>query len=341
MRVLVTGAAGFIGFHLCKTLIERGIICIGLDNYNPYYDPSLKKARTKELEILGNKKNTKFKIHNIELENIKEIENLFNEFKPNIVVNLAAQAGVRHSIENPKSYIKSNLEGFGNILEACRNIKIKHLIYASSSSVYGGNTNMPFSEAKGVDHPVSLYAASKRANELMAHSYSHLYGIPSTGLRFFTVYGPWGRPDMALFLFTDAIINNQKIKVFNNGEMKRDFTYIDDVIESIFKLLSKPPVGNNSFDKNNPKADSSWAPFRIFNIGNSKPTGLMKYIEAIEKCLQKKAIKEFLPMQPGDVKETHCDASNLQNYINFSPSTSIEIGVRNFVSWYKDYYGVQ
>ena len=246
----------------------------------------------------------------------------------------------RHSIDNPQSYIKSNLEGFGNILEACRNIKIQHLIYASSSSVYGGNINMPFSEAEGVDHPVSLYAATKRANELMAHSYSHLYGIPSTGLRFFTVYGPWGRPDMALFLFTDAIIKNEKIKVFNNGQMKRDFTYIDDVIKSIFKLLSKPPIQNDSFDKLNPKADSSWAPYRIFNIGNSNPTGLMKYIEAIENCLQKKAIKEFLPMQPGDVKETHCNASNLQNYIDFCPSTSIEVGVRSFVNWYREYYGV-
>ena len=337
MTTLVTGAAGFIGFHLSKRLLKDGEEVIGFDNLNDYYDPSLKKAR---LEILNELSRNSFKFINANLEDKKSLEVVFSKFNPKRVVNLAAQAGVRYSIKNPDAYVKSNLIGFMNILECSRHNNIDHLVYASSSSVYGGNTNMPFKEQQSVDHPVSLYAASKKANELMAHSYSHLYDIPSTGLRFFTVYGPWGRPDMALFLFTKAIINGEPIKIFNQGKMVRDFTYIDDIIESVVRVLNKPPYPENTFDCNNPDPSKSWAPHRIFNIGNSNPIQLMDFIVAIENCLEIKANKEFLPIQAGDVPATSANTRLLEEWINFKPNTSIEKGVSNFISWYKDFYNV-
>ncbi len=336
MNILVTGAAGFIGFHLSSKLLDRGFKVIGVDNVNDYYDISLKKARLALLDSKSNDNNWEF--YKTSLESFDSLNNLFKTYKPDFVVNLAAQAGVRHSIERPNSYFQSNLVGFGNILECCRHNSVKHLIYASSSSVYGGNTQMPFSEKQSVDHPVSLYAASKRANELMAHSYSHLYDLPTTGLRFFTVYGPWGRPDMALFLFTKAILAQKTIKIFNQGKMIRDFTYIDDIIESLLRLVDKPPSRNNNFNTLAPVPDSSWAPYKIFNIGNSKPTPLMDYITALEKSLGQISKKEFLPMQPGDVQATSSDTSELENWINFKPNTSIDVGVQKFVEWYKKFY---
>ncbi len=338
MYTFITGAAGFIGFHLCKRLILEGVKVIGIDNFNSYYDQSLKRNREKFLLELAKSQKVDFKIFDANIENEILIKDIFQKYKPNKVVNLAAQAGVRYSITNPDAYIKSNLLGFAVILECCRAHKIDHLVYASSSSVYGGNTKMPFSEKQSVDHPVSLYAATKKSNELMAHSYSHLYNLPTTGLRFFTVYGPWGRPDMALFLFTKAIIENKPIKIFNNGNMIRDFTYIDDVIESIFRVIEKPPQKDKLFDTKNPNCSSSWAPYKIFNIGNSNPTKLMDYIEAIEKHLGVKATKEFLPLQPGDVPETNSDCSSLENWIKFKPNTPIDKGVNSFVDWYKNFY---
>ena len=335
MTILVTGAAGFIGFHLCNSLLNDGVRVIGFDNLNDYYDPELKKAR---LKILSKFNKNLFTFIRGNLEDKELIQNIFCTQKPKIVINLAAQAGVRYSLENPYSYIDSNIVGFINILEGCRYNNIEHLIYASSSSVYGGNTKMPFLESHNVDHPVSLYAASKKANELMAHSYSHLFEIPSTGLRFFTVYGPWGRPDMALFLFTKAIMENKPIKVFNNGEMIRDFTFVDDIIESIRKLIKKPPTKNNLTDIENLKPDNSWAPFKIFNIGNSNPIPLMKFILTLENELGKKAIKEYLPIQPGDVPSTESDTNSLEEWVNFKPSTSVEDGVSKFVNWYKEFY---
>ena len=289
--------------------------------------------------MIAIQKNVQFNFFKENIINKAEIDIIFKEIEPEIVINLAAQAGVRYSMENPSAYIETNLVGFSNILESCRNHPVKHLIYASSSSVYGGNTNMPFSESMCVDHPVSLYAATKRSNELLAHSYSHLYAIPSTGLRFFTVYGPWGRPDMALFLFTKAILNSEPIKVFNHGKMTRDFTYIDDIVESIMRIINKPPISDKSFDTSNPKTDTSWAPHRIFNIGNSNPSSLMDYINAIEDALCIKAKKEFLPMQPGDVPSTFSDCSSLESYINFKPNTSIKDGIMAFTSWYREFYG--
>ncbi len=339
MTVLVTGAAGFIGFHLSKRLLEGGIQVVGLDNINPYYDPSLKRARISQLQQVAKLKGIDFNLIESNLEDKHSLESVFASYKPKKVVNLAAQAGVRYSIENPAAYIQSNLVGFGNVLEGCRHHNVDHLIYASSSSVYGGNTNMPFSEHQSVDHPVSLYAASKKANELMAHTYSHLYGLPATGLRFFTVYGPWGRPDMALFLFTKAILAGEPIQVFNNGNMVRDFTYIDDIVESLFRLIGKPAATDVSFDTNKPNPATSWAPHRVFNIGNSKPTPLMHYIEAIEDSLGMTAKKEFMPMQQGDVPATSADTSALENWIDFKPNTSVSDGVARFVAWYKDFYG--
>ena len=339
MTILVTGAAGFIGFNLCKRLIENGEQIIGFDNFNSYYDPLLKRARYDFLIKLASKRNIKLNFVENHLENLKSLEELFENYKPSKVVNLAAQAGVRYSIENPSSYIQSNIVGFANILECCRKYSVKNLIYASSSSVYGGNENVPFSESKGVDHPISLYAASKRSNELMAHTYSHLFNIPSTGLRFFTVYGPWGRPDMALFLFTKAILLGEPIKVFNNGKMIRDFTYVDDIVESLTRLLDKPSLPNKDFDKKQPDPSTSWAPHKIFNIGNSCSIPLMKYIETLEKVLGIKANKILAPIQPGDVKETLADTSSLEKWIEFKPNTSIEFGIRKFVEWYKLYYG--
>ncbi len=340
MSVLVTGAAGFIGFHLCDRLLKKGRPVIGLDNLNNYYDPSLKNARIEKLQVRAQQQGTSFQLIKSNLEDKEVIEKTFNENDIDTVVNLAAQAGVRYSIENPNAYIQSNIVGFSNILEGCRRSKVKNLLYASSSSVYGGNTNLPFSEVQGVDHPVSLYAASKKANELMAHTYSHLYGIPAIGLRFFTVYGPWGRPDMALFLFTDAMIKGTPIKVFNKGNMIRDFTYIDDIIESLIRLIDKPAIADPNFDPAKPNRSSSWCPHRVFNIGNSNPVPLMQYIEAIESALEIKAKKEFLPIQPGDVPATAADTSLLEEWIGFKPNTSVEVGVSQFVAWYRDFYGV-
>ncbi|WP_288260281.1 NAD-dependent epimerase [uncultured Prochlorococcus sp.] len=338
MTILITGSSGFIGYHLSRRLLQNGEIVIGVDNMNNYYDKKLKEKRLEELKKISTKSNFIFK--NLSIEDNKNLSILFQEYQPSIVVNLAAQAGVRYSIENPSAYIQSNIVGFNNILENCRRNKIEHLIYASSSSVYGGNEKMPFSETDSVDHPVSLYAASKKSNELMAHSYSHLYDLPSTGLRFFTVYGPWGRPDMALFLFTDAIINDRPIKVFNNGNMIRDFTYIDDIIEGLYRVIYKKAKPNKNFDKTNPNPSNSWAPYRVFNIGNSNPINLRKYISSIEEILDKKAIKQFLPMQPGDVVSTSADTTLLENWIGFKPETDIKKGIQEFVKWYKMYYKI-
>ncbi len=340
MAILVTGSSGFIGFHLSKRLLSNNEIVIGLDNMNSYYDIKLKENRLNELKRYSKKVNSEFIFIKGNLEDEKLVNKIFIDHKPKKVINLAAQAGVRYSLENPSAYINSNIIGFKNILEACRHNQVEHLIYASSSSVYGGNENMPFSENQSVDHPVSLYAATKKSNELMAHTYSHLFSLPTTGLRFFTVYGPWGRPDMALFLFTDAILNNREIKVFNNGNMIRDFTYIDDIVEGVFKVIFKTPSPNNTFDKLNPNPSSSWAPYKIFNIGNSNPVKLMDYITTIEEILDKKATKILLPMQPGDVKATSADMNNLENWIDFKPATTIKDGVDKFISWYKDYYKI-
>jgi UDP-glucuronate 4-epimerase len=340
MTVLVTGAAGFIGYHLSKRLLEAGTPVVGLDNLNPYYDPSLKRARLAGLETLSSNRGVPFALIEADLEDADAVQSAFELHQPSQVVNLAAQAGVRYSIENPAAYIQSNLVGFGHILEGCRHHGVQHLIYASSSSVYGGNTKLPFAEYQSVDHPVSLYAASKKANELMAHTYSHLYGLPATGLRFFTVYGPWGRPDMALFLFTKAILAGEPIQVFNNGEMVRDFTYVDDIVESLLRLLAKPAAPDPTFDTLTPNPSTSWAPHRVFNIGNSNPIPLMAYIEAVEAALGMTAAKELLPMQPGDVPATAADTSALEAWIGFRPNTSVPDGVARFVSWYRDYYNV-
>jgi UDP-glucuronate 4-epimerase len=340
MTVLVTGAAGFIGYHLSRRLLEQGTPVVGFDNVNPYYEPSLKRARIAQLEAAASTACTPFQVIEADLEDRDAVETAFQQHKPQKVVNLAAQAGVRYSIENPAAYIQSNLVGFGHILEGCRHHGVEHLVYASSSSVYGGNTRMPFSEHHSVDHPVSLYAASKKANELMAHTYSHLYGLPATGLRFFTVYGPWGRPDMALFLFTKAILAGKPIQVFNKGQMVRDFTYIDDIIESLLRLLDKPAAPDPAFDAANPDPASSWAPHRVFNIGNSNPTPLMDYIEAVEQALGVTAEKELLPMQLGDVPATAADTSALETWVNFKPNTPVKDGVAQFVSWYREFYGI-
>ena len=340
MTVLVTGSAGFIGFHLSSRLLERGTAVLGFDNMNPYYDPALKRARLQQLQATAERTGTSFQLIEADLEDRAAVEAAFATHKPSKVVNLAAQAGVRYSIENPAAYIQSNLVGFGHVLEGCRHHGIEHLVYASSSSVYGGNTNLPFSEQQGVDHPVSLYAASKKANELMAHTYSHLYKLPATGLRFFTVYGPWGRPDMALFLFTKAILAGEPIQVFNNGQMVRDFTYIDDIIESLLRVLDKPATPDPAFDPSQPNPASSWAPHRVFNIGNSNPTPLLDYIGAIESALGITASKQFLPMQPGDVPATAADTSALEAWTGFKPNTPVREGVARFVAWYREFYGV-
>ena len=346
--ILITGVAGFIGFHLAMALLKRGFHIIGIDNNNSYYDPSLKKARLSKLINYSKKNNLMFDFHKVCIEDYRSLKEIFNVRRlksknllaPKQIVHLAAQAGVRYSIDNPSTYIQSNLVGFGNILEIARENKIEHLVYASSSSVYGGNTKLPFSEKDSVDHPVSLYAATKKSNELMAHVYSHLYEIPCTGMRFFTVYGPWGRPDMALFLFTKAILNDKPINIFNNGNLIRDFTYVDDIVESLLRIIFKPASKDNNFDRKNPNSSTSWAPHRVFNIGNSKPVPLMEYINELEIILGKKANKIFLPMQPGDVISTAADTSLLDSWVEFRPKTPIKIGVKNFVKWYKEFYKV-
>jgi len=345
-RILVTGAAGFIGFHLSRRLLEMGDIVVGIDNLNDYYDVNLKKAR---LAILQNYDN--FSFIEIDIANREGMEYLFRQKINNqlnslnnpdqpydIVVHLAAQAGVRYSLENPHAYIDSNIVGFMNILEGCRHSEIKHLVFASSSSVYGANTLMPFSVHHNVDHPVSLYAATKKANELMAHTYASLYNIPCTGLRFFTVYGPWGRPDMALFLFTKAILEGKSIDVYNYGKMKRDFTYIDDIIEGVVRVMDKIPQPDSHWNGDNPDPGTSFAPYKIYNIGNNNPVGLMRFIDILEKYLGKKTEKNFLPMQPGDVPATCADIDDLMKNVGFSPSTPIEKGVKKFLDWYLDYY---
>jgi UDP-glucuronate 4-epimerase len=346
MKILVTGAAGFIGYHLVNKLTSEGYKVVGIDNLNQYYDVSLKYARLREAGIEDVEKSSiiqsstllNYKFVLLDLQDKDGIMTLFNNENFDYVINLAAQAGVRYSLENPYAYTESNLVGFLNILEASRIYKIKHLIYASSSSVYGLNSTLPFSEDHPTEHPISLYAATKKANEMMAHSYSHLYRIPTTGLRFFTVYGPWGRPDMAMFLFTKAIKNGEAIKVFNNGEMLRDFTYIDDVVESISKLINKPATPYPNWESNNPTTDMSSAPYRIYNIGNSNPIKLIDYIEALEGALGVKAIKHLLPMQPGDVLATHANTAKLIDEINYKPKTPVKEGVSKFVEWYIKYY---
>jgi UDP-glucuronate 4-epimerase len=334
MRVLVTGAAGFIGFHTSQRLLDRGDSVVGLDSLNDYYSVQLKRDRLALLE-----QNAEFRFAHQNLEDHVALGALFKEQDFDCVINLAAQAGVRYSIENPRAYISANIDGFTNVLECCRHAETPQLIYASSSSVYGMNTRMPFSVHDNVDHPVSLYAATKKANELMAHTYSHLYGLPTTGLRFFTVYGPWGRPDMALFLFTKAILADEPIKVFNEGRMRRDFTYVDDIVEGVVRLTEKPAKPNTHWDPNCPDPGSSSAPYRMFNIGNNQPVELMSFIEAIEKALDKKAKKELLPLQPGDVPATYADIDALIDYVDYRPETPIETGIGRFVDWYRDYYG--
>lgn len=330
--ILVTGAAGFIGFHLCRRLLEDGYQVAGIDNLNDYYDVRLKKARLEQIQNIKN-----FRFFKISLEEKDTVLNLFHSEKFDYVVNLAAQAGVRYSLINPYAYVDSNIYGFLNILEGCRHNKIKHLIFASSSSVYGLNTKMPFSTYHNVDHPISLYAATKKANELMAHTYSYLYGMPVTGLRFFTVYGPWGRPDMALFIFTKAILDGKPIDVFNFGRMKRDFTYIDDIVEGIVRVLDKIPESNRDWNGNNPDPSTSIARYKLYNIGNNNPVELMRFIEVLEDCLGKKAQKNLLPIQPGDVPETYAAIDDLTTDAGFTPSTSIENGIGKFVEWYKWY----
>jgi len=335
MKVMVTGSAGFIGSALSLRLLERGDEVVGIDNLNAYYDVGLKQARL--ARTLGQPGFTDLRL---DLEDRDGIARAFAEHRPERVVNLAAQAGVRYSIENPLAYIDTNLVGFGHILEGCRHNGVEHLVYASSSSVYGANTSMPFSVHDNVDHPLSLYAASKKANELMAHTYSHLYQLPTTGLRFFTVYGPWGRPDMALFLFTRAILAGEPIQVFNYGKHRRDFTYVDDIVEGVIRVLDRIPEPNPSWSGAAPDSASSSAPYRLYNIGNNQPVELMHYIATLEQCLGKTAHKELLPLQPGDVPDTYADVSDLVNELGYRPSTSVEDGISRFVDWYRGYYKV-
>ncbi len=334
-KILVTGAAGFIGFHLSKRLLDEGCQVIGLDIINDYYDPAIKEAR---LEIL--KPHQGFKFVKMDLADKDSMDRLFDEEKFDVVVNLAAQAGVRYSLVNPQSYVDSNLVGFVNILEGCRHNDVKHLVFASSSSVYGSNTKMPFSVHDNVDHPVSLYAASKKSNELMAHAYAHLFSIPCTGLRFFTVYGPWGRPDMALFLFTKAILEDKPIDVFNYGKMQRDFTYIDDIVEGVVRVIERPAQPNPQWNGDNPDPGSSYAPYKIYNIGNNQPVELMHFIEVIEDSLGKKAKKNLLPLQPGDVPATYANIDDLVRDTGFKPATPLEVGIPKFIKWYRDYFKV-
>jgi len=335
MKVLVTGSAGFIGSALCIKLLERSDQVIGIDNHNDYYDPALKEAR---LDRHANHPN--YTHLRIDMADRSAMEQAFEENKPQGVINLAAQAGVRYSIENPLAYVDSNIVGFAHILEGCRHNQVEHLVYASSSSVYGANTTMPFSVHDNVDHPLSLYAASKKSNELMAHTYSHLYGLPTTGLRFFTVYGPWGRPDMALFKFTKAILANEAIPIFNYGKHRRDFTYIDDIVEGVIRVLDHPSKPNPEWRGDEPDSGTSKAPWRVYNIGNNNPVDLMDYIEALENTLGKTAEKNFLPLQPGDIPDTYADVSDLEQQFYFKPSTTVENGIANFIKWYREYHKI-
>ena len=335
MKILVTGSAGFIGSMLCLKLLERGDEIIGIDNHNDYYDPMIKESRLKRLNKYSN-----YKHYRLDLCDQKNLNDVFKNHQPIKVVNLAAQAGVRYSLENPLAYINSNVVGFIHVLENCRQHKVEHLVYASTSSVYGSNTKMPFSEHDSANHPLSIYAASKKSNELMAHSYSHLFQLPTTGLRFFTVYGPWGRPDMALLKFTKAILDEKPIDVFNHGKHTRDFTYIDDIVEGVLKTLNVPATINDDWRSDLPDPASSKAPWRIYNIGNNKPVKLMDYIDALEQTLKKKAKINFLPLQPGDVLDTYANIENLKKKFNYKPSTSVIDGVTEFVKWYKYYYKI-
>ena len=332
-NILITGAAGFIGSTLALRLLERGDQVIGIDNHNDYYDPAIKEAR-----LARHLNHPNYTHLRIDLADKNAIDQAFEQHKPQRVVNLAAQAGVRYSIENPLAYIESNIVGFAHILEGCRHHGVEHLVYASSSSVYGANTAMPFSVHQNVDHPLSLYAASKKSNELMAHTYSHLYGIPTTGLRFFTVYGPWGRPDMALFKFTKAILAGEPIDVFNYGKHRRDFTYIDDIVEGVIRVLDRPAPGSQAWDSDKPDPGTSKAPWRVYNIGNNSPVELMDYIGALEKALGKKAQMNLLPLQPGDVPDTYADVTDLVEQFDYKPATKVEDGVARFIEWYKDYF---
>ena len=337
--VLITGSAGFIGAAIAMKLIKKGVKVVGVDNLNNYYDVGLKKSRLEKLNNISNsfKKQLWF-FYKKSISNFSDINEIFNMHQPSVVINLAAQAGVRYSIENPAAYVESNLVGFTNILEACRKNKVKNLIYASSSSVYGGNDNLPYKETHAVDHPISLYAATKKSNEILAHSYSHLYGLNSTGLRFFTVYGPWGRPDMAPMIFAKNILNNIPINVFNNGQMSRDFTYIDDIVEGIYKCCFKIASPDSNFNKKNPNPSTSFAPHRIFNIGNNKSVHLMYFISVLEKVFKKKAKINYLPIQDGDVKNTCADIKLLSDWVNYKPKFNIELGIKKFASWYLEYY---
>lgn len=350
LKILVTGTAGFIGYHLAKRLLDRGDQVIGLDNINDYYDRSVKYGRLADMgiaqealepkKLLSSSNYENYQFIQMGLEDKESMDELFAEQKFNRVCNLAAQAGVRYSLINPQAYIQSNIVGFTNILEACRHNDIEHLAYASSSSVYGLNETMPFSTRNNVDHPVSLYAASKKSNELMAHTYSHLFGLPTTGLRFFTVYGPWGRPDMALFLFTKAILEDRPIDVFNYGEMKRDFTYVDDIVEGVIRVIDNPPKGNPDWSGQMPDPSCSKAPYKVYNIGNSNPVKLMDFIEAIEKSLGKEAQKNMMPIQPGDVPATWADVTDLIEDLDYQPNTPIQEGINQFIDWYKAFYQV-
>ncbi|MEM8490835.1 MAG: NAD-dependent epimerase [Pseudomonadota bacterium] len=336
MQILVTGAAGFIGYHLAARLLQEGHTVFGLDSINDYYTVELKQDRLARLKTHPN-----FAFSQLRLEELDPLRALFQAHDFDAVVNLAAQAGVRYSLENPHAYIDSNVNGFINVLECCRHAETPHLIYASSSSVYGMNSTLPFSVHDNVDHPISLYAATKKANELMAHTYSHLYGLPTTGLRFFTVYGPWGRPDMALFLFTEAILKKEPIKVFNHGQMRRDFTYIDDIVEGIVRLLAKPAASNGSWDSAKPDPGTSSAPYRLFNIGNNNPVALLDFVAAIESALGARAEMELLPLQAGDVEATFADIDALSDWVGYRPATPIDVGIKNFVDWYTQYYDAE
>ena len=333
MKILITGSAGFIGSALCERFLKLDNTVLGLDNFNSYYEPTLKQDRIKKISAYS-----KFENMNLDISSRDQVSNIFKKFKPDIVLHMAAQAGVRYSIENPNSYIDSNLIGFGNILEGCRHNNVNHLVYASSSSVYGANRTMPFSVQHNVDHPLSLYAATKKANELMAHTYSYLYKLPTTGLRFFTVYGPWDRPDMALQKFAKSIMNDEPINIFNNGNHKRDFTFIDDIVNCIVKVAEKPAEPDKNWDSKNPNPSTSMCPWKIYNIGNNKPVNLMDYITILERELNKEAKKKFLPMQQGDVLETFADIDDLSNNFNYKPKISVEVGIKKFSDWFKEYY---